>query len=78
VRNKSKTKNENEKYLIYFNSLGAGRQSSRQAQRRIVDQIMIISAEDENHSNGNQFCKDIETNSVSEDGSSCTGRIFSS
>jgi hypothetical protein len=55
---------------------GAGRQSSRQAQRRIIDQIMIITASNENHSNGHQFCKDIETNSISEDGSSCTGRIY--
>ena len=54
--------------------LGAGRQSSRQAQRRIVDQIMIFTDSDENRSNGNQFSKDIETNSVSEDGSSCTGK----
>ncbi|CAF1063298.1 unnamed protein product [Adineta ricciae] len=58
--------------------LGAGRQSSRQAQRRIVDQIMIFTDSDENRSNGNQFSKDIETNSVSEDGSSCTDSTSSS
>jgi hypothetical protein len=37
---------------------------------------MIITSSDENQSNGNHFCKDIEINSISEDGSSCTGRIF--
>jgi hypothetical protein len=37
---------------------------------------MIITASNENHSNEHPFCKDIETNSVSEDGSSCTGRIY--
>ncbi len=56
--------------------LGVGRQSSRQAQRRIVDQIMIITASDENRSNGNHFYKDVEIHSISEDGSSCTGRTF--
>ena len=49
--------------------LGAGRQSSRQAQRRIVGQMMIITDPDEN-----QF----ETNSISEDGSSCTDSTSSS
>jgi len=58
--------------------LGAGRQSSRQAQRRIVDQIMIITASDENRSNGNHFYKDVEMNSISEDGSSCTDSTSSS
>ncbi|UJR38529.1 hypothetical protein I4U23_031197 [Adineta vaga] len=58
--------------------LGAGRQSSRQAQRRIIDQIMIITDSDENRSNGNHFYKDIETNSISEDGSSCTDSTSSS
>lgn len=37
---------------------------------------MIIATSDENHSDGQHFAKDIETNSVSEDGSSCTGRVL--
>ncbi|CAF1338268.1 unnamed protein product [Rotaria sordida] len=52
--------------------LGAGRQSSRRAKCRIVDQIMIITATNKNEFNGNHFDKDIENNSISEDGSSCT------
>jgi hypothetical protein len=64
-----KVKNENFVFLLIFICLGAGRQSSRQAQRRIIDQIMIITDSDENH-----FYKDIEINSISEDGSSCTGK----
>lgn len=45
---------------VFDCSSGAGRQSSRRAQRR----IMILTSSDENH---------FETNSISEDGSSCTG-----
>jgi hypothetical protein len=66
--------------FFYFNIsiyVGAGRQSSRQAQRRIVDQIMIITDSDENRAHGNQFYKDMEIHSISEDGSSCTGTILS-
>ncbi|CAF3337498.1 unnamed protein product [Rotaria socialis] len=58
--------------------LGAGRQSSRRAKRRIVDQIMIIAASDKNGSDRNHFDKDIENNSISEDGSSCTDSTSSS
>ncbi|CAF3538579.1 unnamed protein product [Rotaria sp. Silwood1] len=58
--------------------LGAGRQSSRRAKRRIVDQIMIITATDKNGSDGNHLDKDIENNSISEDGSSCTDSTSSS
>ena len=61
--------NSNKNWLICWINLGAGRQSSRQAQRRIVDQIMIITDSDEN-----QF----ETNSILEDGSSCTDSTASS
>ncbi|CAF4535469.1 unnamed protein product [Rotaria sp. Silwood2] len=58
--------------------LGAGRQSSRRAKRRIVDQIMIITATDKNGLDGNHLDKDIENNSISEDGSSCTDSTSSS
>lgn len=56
--------------------VGAGRQSSRRAKRRIVDQIMIITAADKNGLNGHSCDKDAENNCISEDGSSCTGKTL--